>query len=228
MLRRLILLALVSLPCAGRAAELPRILASADNQVPRCVEPASLMEFVNARNARLHTPREIDPRFDAIASLYQKLGACVSRDPAQCVAIRWDYAFYQMLLETNFLTFRRPDGKRGGVRAEDNNFAGVGATVPGKPGEKFKDVKTGVLAHLQHVLMYSLTPIPHPVAQRTRQVQSDVQDALRRLHRPITFNDLARIWTGTDHSRYVRDIQKIAAEYTGHYCEPQLVADSNK
>ena len=71
--------------------------------------------------------------------------------------------------------------------ASDNNFAGVGATVSGKPGEHFKDVATGVLAHLQHVLMYSTTRIPDPVAKRTRQVQDDVQDIMRRLHRPVTF-----------------------------------------
>ncbi len=224
-MRRVLLLALLLLPCAGHAAELPRILASAGNQVPGCVVPASLMRFVETRNAHLSTPREIDPRFGNIAGLYQKLGSCVSRDPAQCVGIRWDYAFFQMLLETNFLTFRRPDGRLGGVRAEDNNFAGVGATVPGKPGEKFEDVRTGVLAHLQHVLMYSLTPIPHPVAQRTRQVQTDVQDALRRLHRPVTFTDLAHIWTGTNKNSYAIEIQKIASEYADGYCGSQRVAD---
>ena len=40
---------------------------------------------------------------------------------------------------------------------------------------------TGVLAHLQHVLMYSTTRIPEPIAKRTRQVQGDVQDIMRRL-----------------------------------------------
>src|SRR5579872_6140118 len=168
MLRHGVVLALLLLPCAGEAAELPRILASADNQVPKCVVPAALMEYVDTRNAHLSTPRKIDPRFATVASLYQSLGTCVSRAPDKCVGIRWDYAFFQMLLETNFLTFRAPGGRIGGVLAQDNNFAGVGATVPGRRGEIFKDVQTGVLAHLQHVLMYSLTPIPNPVAQRTR------------------------------------------------------------
>ena len=90
--------------------------------------------------------------------------------------MRWDYAFFQMLIETNYLTFRRPNGVPAAVVPADNNFAGVGATISGKPGERFKDVPTGVLAHLQHVLMYSTTRIPNPVAQRTRQVQDDVQE----------------------------------------------------
>jgi hypothetical protein len=134
------------------------------------------------------------------------------------VAVRWDYAFFQMLIETNYLTFRRPDGAPGGVPARDNNFAGVGATVPGKPGEHFKDVPTGVLAHLQHVLMYSTTRIPNPVAQRTRLVQDDVQDVMRKLHRPVTFGDLAREWTGTDRNTYGAEMNKLAETYASRYC----------
>jgi len=176
---------------------------------------------VGAINAARRTPRVIEPRFADIASLYQSIGACVSREPEKCVAVRWDYAFFQMLIETNYLTFRRPDGVPAAVPASDNNFAGLGATVSGRPGEHFDNVKTGVLAHLQHVLMYSTTRIPDPVARRTRQVQSDVQDTMRRLHRPVTFADLAREWTGTDKNTYGRDMLRIAEKYTQQYCEKQ-------
>ena len=100
----------------------------------------------------------------------------------------------------------------------DNNFAGVGAAISGKPGERFKDVATGVLAHLQHVLMYSTMRIPDPVAKRTRQVQDDVQQAMRRLHRPVTFADLAREWTGTDHNTYGVEMRKLAEKYASRYC----------
>jgi hypothetical protein len=136
--------------------------------------------------------------------------------------VRWDYVFFQMLIETNYLTFRRPDGAPAGVPASDNNFAGVGATVPGKPGERFKDVTTGVLAHLQHVLMYSTARIPNPVAKRTRQVQDDVQDAMRKLHRPVTFADLAREWTGTDRNTYGAEMQKLADKYAATFCRAQV------
>jgi hypothetical protein len=224
MLYRVFLLALLLLPCAGRASELPRILASADNPVPKCVAPASLMKFVQARNAHFRPARTIDPRFDHIASVYQRVGNCVSRAPDKCVAVRWDYAFFQMLLETNYLTFRRPNGAPASVTPQDNNFAGVGAAISGRPGEKFKDVQTGVLAHLQHVLMYSLTPVPNPVAQRTRQVQADVQYALHKLHHPVTFDDLAQIWTGSNHSAYGAQIQQIAERYAGEYCGSEQFA----
>jgi hypothetical protein len=219
--RLLLALTLLLLPNAGSAAELPRILASADNAVPTCVRPAALMDFVAERNARHSPPRALEPRFANLATLYQSIGQCVARPPEQCVAVRWDYAFFQMLIETNYLTFRRPDGVPAGVPASDNNFAGLGATISGRPGEHFDDVPTGVLAHLQHVLMYSTTRIPNPVAKRTRQVQSDVQDIMRRLHRPVTFADLAREWTGTDKNTYGSMMQQLAEKYAATYCREQ-------
>jgi hypothetical protein len=194
--------------------------------VPQCVKPASLMEFVAARNAQRQPPSVIEPRFADLASLYQRIGTCVDRPPEQCVGIRWDIAFFQMLIETNYLTFRKPDGTPGGVPPEDNNFAGVGATIPGKPGEKFKDIATGVLAHLQHVLMYSTTRIPNPVAKRTRQVQDDVQDEMRKLHRPVTFADLAREWTGTDRNSYGSEMRQLAQEYASRYCAQAALGDT--
>jgi hypothetical protein len=213
-------LLLVSLLLGGasEAASLPAIIVAAGNQVPACVRPASLMEFVATRNAAKTPARIIDPRFAEVAALYRNLGQCVARPPDKCVGVRWDYAFFQMLIETNYLTFRRPDGVAAAVTPADNNFAGVGATVSGRPGEKFKDVATGVLAHLQHVLMYSTTRIPNPVARRTQQVQADVQSEMRRLHRPVTFGDLAQEWTGSGKNRYAAEIQKMADAYAARFC----------
>jgi hypothetical protein len=222
-----LLVALSALPGISRASALPRIIASADNPVPPCVRPAALMDFVSQRNAQHNPPRAIDPRFTNIASLYQRIGQCVAREPEHCVAVRWDYAFFQMLIETNYLTFLRPNGVPASVVPGDNNFAGVGAAISGRPGERFKDVTTGVLAHLQHVLMYSTTPVPNPVAKRTRQVQSDVQHVMLQLHRPVTFADLAREWTGTDRNRYGAEMQKLAESYANRYCtQPARVASS--
>jgi hypothetical protein len=219
--RLLLVTALLAWSSAGHAASPPRIIATADNSVPKCVRPAALMNFVQTVNFARRTPRAIEPRFADIASLYQRIGQCVSRPPEKCIAVRWDYAFFQMLIETNYLTFRRPDGVPAGVPASDNNFAGLGATVSGRPGEHFNDVATGVLAHLQHVLMYSVTPIPHPVAKRTRQVQADVQEIMRRLHRPVTFADLAREWTGTDKNTYGAQMQRMAEKYAASFCGAQ-------
>ncbi|SRR6185437_1490895 len=217
--RLLLLLAFLLLPGATQAAALPRIIASADNAVPACVTPAALMRFVDDRNAKIH--RQIDPRFSRIATLYQSIGKCVARAPEKCVAVRWDYAFFQMLIETNYLTFRRPDGAPASMSSLDNNFAGIGATISGKPGEHFNDVATGVLAHLQHVLMYSTIGVPDPVAKRTRQVQDDVQDVMRRLRRPVTFADLAREWTGTDRNKYGEEMRRLAEKYAANFCHDQ-------
>ncbi len=223
MIRRFVLLLAFIAPAGAWAASLPPIIASAGNEVPKCVQPEALMDFVQRINVHRHM--SIAPRFDHIAALYKDIGQCVSRPPDQCVAVRWDYAFFQMLIETNYLTFRRPGGGPAGVPARDNNFAGIGATIPGRPGEVFGDVHTGVLAHLQHVLMYSTTPIPKPVAKRTRLVQSDVQSIMKRLHHPVTFADLAREWTGVDQSGYARDMRRIAAKFDRLYCEDQRTAE---
>jgi hypothetical protein len=210
-------LLIVAGACA-QAAELPPIIATTDNAVPSCVKPNALMQFVLERNARQQPPRKIESRFEGIAALYRSLGECVASPPQQCVGVRWDYAFFQMLIETNYLTFLRPNGAPASVLPADNNFAGVGAAVSGKPGERFTDMTTGVLAHLQHVLMYSTTRIPEPVAKRTRQVQDDVQSSMRRLQRPITFSDLARVWAGTNQDRYGAEIQRMAEKYASRNC----------
>lgn len=216
-LRRVALPALwLALTGFAQGAPLPAIIATADNAVPACVTPVGLMHFVDDRNAKFH--HQIEPRFSNIAALYRRIGSCVAREPDKCVAVRWDYAFFQMLIETNYLTFLRPNGVPASVVPDDNNFAGVGAFISGRPGERFKDMSTGVLAHLQHVLMYSTMRIPDPVAKRTRQVQDDVQAEMRRLHRPVTFADLARQWTGTDRNSYGAQMQKLSEQYAANFC----------
>src|SRR5262249_17545838 len=166
------------------ASELPAIRSGAANEVPSCVKPINLMEFVRNRNHRADPPRRIHPRFAKLASVYRRIGRCVQRVGGACEGVRWDFAFFQMLVETNYLTFRTPDGTPGNVSPADNNFAGIGATVEGKPGERFPDIHAGVLAHVQHVLMYSGEHILDPVAQRTRTVESYVHARMGKLGRP--------------------------------------------
>lgn len=222
--RSALLLVFASAAGSAAAGSLPAIIANADNAVPACVQPAKLMQFVEERNSARRPAPAVDPRFSDVAHKYQRYGTCVARAPEKCVGVRWDYAFFQMLIETNYLTFLRPDGVPASVVPQDNNFAGVGAAVSGKPGERFKDVDTGVLAHLQHVLMYSTTRVPQPVANRTRQVQNDVQENMRRLQRPVTFTDLARQWTGSSKNAYAVTMQRIADKYASRFCGPQTVA----
>jgi len=213
-----ILIWLTCLLAEATAAELPAIRSGAGNEVPNCVRPAKLMAFVRDRNRRLDPRITFHPRFVDLASVYRRVGRCVQKVDGRCAGIRWDFAFFQMLIETNYLTFRGPDGIPGSVSQEDNNFAGIGATVAGQPGEKFSDMDTGVLAHLQHVLMYSGEEILDPVARRTRAVESYVIAKMRDLGRPPTFADLAPLWTGTDQDTYGPDILGTATSFALLHC----------
>ena len=204
----------LNLPSAAcvDAASLPGIISGPENRVPDCVTPERLMEFVLDRNRALLPPREIDPRFSDVASLYKLVGECVEVRVAGCIGVRWDYAFFQMLVETNYLLFT------GGVRLEDNNFAGIGATAAGKPGERFGSVREGILAHLQHLLVYAGVSISNPTAQRTTKLQSHIHQKMMGLGRPVTFEDLAMLWTGTDKNTYASSIQRAAKAYSDKFC----------
>jgi len=211
MMSRAASLSVVAILCTtpALAAELPKIKAGSDNTVPACVTPGRLMAFVQGRNPGL------DRRFDVIATEYMRHG--------EMLGIRWDYAFFQMLVETGNLTFK------GDVRPAQNNFAGLGATGGGEPGESFKDVSTGVRAHLEHVLMYSGERIDQPTAERTRKVQEwgVLTSWQKSIKGAMTFTHLTRKWSPTDRG-YSKDIASIGDSFLGGACReadprPELV-----
>jgi hypothetical protein len=187
-------------PTAAEAA--PPIRTSATNPVPACVTPNKLMAFLTERNT------DLNPKFRDIASWYKYYG--------DAWRVRWDYAFFQMALETNFLTYRRGNGRPGDVRMNQNNFAGIGATGGGVHGERFPDVKTGVHAQIQHLVAYSGERIADPIARRTQKVQDNVVEVSQRLGRPVTFGDLARRWAVDRH--YGRSIDYIAGLFKKEFC----------
>lgn len=187
---------------AALAGTPPEIRMTATNRVPACVTPERLMAFLGTRNTQLN------PKFATIAATYRSLG-----EPAR---VRWDYAFFQMVLETNYLMFKRGDGTSGDVGLAQNNFAGIGATGGGVPGDRFADVKTGVLAQIQHLTAYSGEKVAVPVATRTRERQDDIIEVSRKLGRPVTFGDLAKRWA-VDKS-YARNIEFIADQYRERFC----------
>jgi Mannosyl-glycoprotein endo-beta-N-acetylglucosaminidase len=172
------------------------IRSSASNRVPTCVTPDRLMRHLKVRNAKL------SPRFDEIAALYKKHG-----DANQ---IRWDYAFYQMILETNYLAYG------GDVKAHQNNFAGVGATGGGVRGDGFPDVSTGVLAQIQHLVAYSGERVENPVAKRTQEVQGDVIAKSKKLGRAVRYSDLTNRWAAD--RKYARSIELIADRFRADIC----------
>lgn len=197
----LTLASLLMLSSAVHAA--PPIRTGPDNRVPACVSPERLMAFLRDRNG------DLDPRFGDIARWYKHYG--------DAWGVRWDYAFYQMVLETNYLKFRRGNGRRGDVHEKQNNFAGIGATGGGVPGERFADVKTGVHAQIQHLVAYSGEFVKQPVAKRTAEQQDGIISKSRRLGRPVTFGDLARRWAVD--RQYAKNIDFVSSMFTEGYCK---------
>lgn len=213
-----VLIAAICVPAGGAVAEsLPPIKVTASNAVPECVTPGRLTAFLKDRNQRL------DPELEKIAVEYMRHG--------EALGIRWDYAFFQMVVETGYLTFERSKGRRGDVRQTQNNFAGLGAAGRGVRGESFPDMSTGVLAHLQHVLMYTGEPVEAPVAERTRKViEWRVLDDWRAgLKGPMTYADLAQKWANNRH--YADAIATHAGIFADRYCNapdpaPELLAEA--
>jgi hypothetical protein len=203
--------AAILLSLAGPAmatSDAPAIRTSLDNRVPACVTPDRLNAFladeIKSRGYALA------PRFRDIAHWYRIHG--------ERHRVRWDYAFFQMALETNFLSFRRGDGKPGDVVPRQNNFAGLGTTGGGVRGDSYPDIATGVLAQIQHLVVYSGERLANPVGHRTRLKQEvilkSVQTITRR--RPMTFADLARRWAADRH--YGRSINRLAKLFYSGYC----------
>ncbi len=187
---------------AGAAPRLPEIRITDANKVPACVTPERMNAFIKSRNPRL------DVRYKDLAQVYKHYG--------EGWRVRWDYAIFQMAVETNFLSYRRPDGRMGDVDPKQNNFAGIGTTGGGVPGDSYADIKTGVLAHIQHLVAYSGERLADPVASRTRLKQNDIIEASLQLNRPVLFSDLARRWAVD--KAYGSSIEWVARSYRDVFC----------
>jgi hypothetical protein len=201
---------LVLIPATAEAADLPPIRTDASNHVAACATPGRLTLYLKERNPKLN------PRYEGLAGEYMRHG--------EALHVRWDYAFFQMLLETGYLTYG------GDVKPDQNNFAGLGATGRGAPGERFKDISTGARAHMEHLVMYSGERVENPVAERTRNVQEwGVLTAWQKSIRgPITFTQLAKQWAPGS-KRYASDIEAIATRFFDGICkepdpQPELMA----
>lgn len=192
-------------------AAAPSILASPSNQAPACATPGRLMAFLKDHNRRLSA------RYANLASHYIEIGTRLG--------IRWDYAFFQMVVETGYLKYT------GDVRARQNNFAGIAATGGGVRGESFSSVEDGVRAHLQHLLVYADVPVANPVAERTRKVQAwgVYKGWPGKLGRPVNFRDMAAKWAPGSRG-YWRSIHAVARRFMDERCsrpdpQPELMAN---
>lgn len=204
------LASLVAAVPAQAGVDLPAVKASDANKVPTCATPGRLIAFTKARNDKL------DSRFDGIATDYMRHG--------EELGMRWDIAYFQMLVETGSLKFG------GDVKPAQNNFAGLGATGNGERGETFKDVSTGVRAHLEHLIMYTGEKVSNPVAERTRKVQEwgVLTEWQKSFKGPLTFAQLAKKWAPPAR-KYAADIEQVAESFMDGACKsadprPELVA----
>lgn len=203
------------MPLTANAASLPSVKIDSKNAAPACATPGRMMAYLATRNPNL------DPRFKTIAVDYMKIG--------EELAIRWDYAFFQMLLETSDLSYKR-EGRNGDLKSTQNNFAGLKSTgTKSEQSESFPDVASGVKAHIQHVLVYAGEKVDNAVADRTRKVQEwgVLKSWQKGIKGPITFADVAKKWASN--GSYGQELEAAAKGFYDAVCDkpdpkPELLA----
>lgn len=188
------------------AERLPALRAGADNVVPSCATPASLMRFVMARNP------DVEPRLRDVATHYAELGRQLD--------LRWDTAFFHMLVMTNTLRFA---GGRATVPASTNNFAAI-QNEDGDGPDTFTNVREGVLAHLHHVRLYAGAPVAKPQAARTRKVQGFILPWAKKHKGSVTYSDLLGKWNPDDPG-IAADLGKLVKAFEHEHCRaPDRIA----
>ncbi len=205
----LAILAIAPFRAEARRPRLPEIRLSTTNQVPVCVTPQRLTAYMHTRN---RSPK-LRRLYKNIAFYYRKHG--------EELGVRWDYAFFQMLIETNYLTYRTGRGRWGDVKTTAFNFAGIGTTGGGVPGNTFPNVSTGVKAQIQHLIAYSGEYQRNPTAARTRLKQRDIIEISRKLRRPVRFDDLAGRWAVD--RKYANSIEWVARRFRKKYCTGRML-----
>lgn len=210
--RALIAAGLTTFSFAAAAETLPPLKVTEGNAAPACATPGRMMAFLRQRNPELRSA------FEKVAMYYMRHG--------EALGVRWDFALFQMVVETNSLKFT------GDVDWDQYNFAGLAATGGGEKGERFRTVSEGVKAHLQHLMIYAGMRVEDPVAERTRKVQEwRILDKWRRnIRGSVTFAHIGRKWAPGDRG-YGRDIQIIAKAFYGRFCDgadpnPELLAEA--
>jgi hypothetical protein len=130
--------ALLLFSCAGLPEKRKVVPVPPSDIMGTGVVPAERL----ARFLRLNNP-------DADGDFAQALSGYYVEEAA-AEGVNHDTAFAQMCLETGYLRY-------GGLVTPDmNNFCGLGAIGPERPGESFPDPRTGVRAHIQHLKAYAV------------------------------------------------------------------------
>jgi hypothetical protein len=132
----------ISWDAATRTVNLRSALTICANQLDRIMgygntSEVQLMMFLKSNN------EDALSRFADIPKLY--------REEASIEGINYDIAFCQMCVETGFLRFG------GGIKPEQNNFAGLGSAGGEAESGSFPSARIGVRAHIQHLKAYAST-----------------------------------------------------------------------
>ncbi|MCA1318334.1 N-acetylmuramoyl-L-alanine amidase [Bacillus tianshenii] len=91
--------------------------------------------------------KTINPNAPVLGKYYTEIGEAYN--------IRGDVAYAQAIHETNYFRFT------GVVKADQNNYAGIGATGGAVTGAVFVTPEEGVLGHIQHLFAYATKdPLP--------------------------------------------------------------------
>ncbi len=115
---------------------------------------SQMVNYYNANQAYPEFYRGSDaPTIQAFCQIY--IQEC------QAEGVKVEVAFCQAMKETGFLRYG------GDVSIGQYNFAGLGATGNGNPGESFGSVREGVRAQVQHLKAYASTdPLNNPCVDK--------------------------------------------------------------
>ncbi|MBC5649543.1 glucosaminidase domain-containing protein, partial [Christensenella tenuis] len=111
-------------------------------------QDATRGQMINYLNSKLKiTVAEFQTRYKMTVAQFVDLYI----EEANEEGVKADVAFIQMCHETGYLKYG------GDVQWTQYNFAGIGATGNGNPGNSFTDVRTGIRAQIQHLKAYACT-----------------------------------------------------------------------
>ena len=129
-----------------------------ENIESKVVEGTYLIEGTTSVSVKQMTDYFKQSKYSYPTDIMKKGGAStleefcqIYYEEAEKEGIKAEVAFAQAMKETGWLQFK------GDVKAEQYNFAGMGATGNSVAGESFKDVREGVRAQIQHLKAYGST-----------------------------------------------------------------------
>ena len=123
-------------------------VAAADGQYPIMgnsdVTVQEMVDYFNASGEEYPAEELSEGGADSIETFCQ-----MYYDEAAAEGVRPEVAFAQTMKETGFLQYG------GDASIEQFNFAGLGTTGNGVPGNSYPDVQTGIRAQIQHLKAYA-------------------------------------------------------------------------